>query len=1456
MLHPLQRQLGMLRTRAMRLLAVFGLGRVAATAMAGMIILGLVDYLVRYQDLGLRVLSSLALAGILVWNCYRYGYRILTHRLSDAELARRVQHRYPDLGDSLLSAVEFLGQKADDPTAGSAALRRAVIADTTARSETMDFSAALDRRPGLHAALATLFMGLLAAVLIVVDPLACRIAVARLVNPFGSATWPRTTHLKLARPVDQVARGQPFEIEVIDARGAKLPSEVRIHYRIAGVKGTALEETERMRFLAGSMVARRENVSRPFSYRVEGGDDQSLPWIRVQVVEPPLIESLRVLLEPPAYTLWPSRDSDRQIRALRGTRIHFLGQANRPLKSAVLSFQDGRRIAAVLDDERRFHVPGDGVPLLVERSQSYWFTLTDRESSIRQDSDRWEILAVPDNPPSVTIEQPAADAFVTPEATLPLRILAKDDLALKEVAIGFGRSDRPSPSESRLTIYRGPSREKVPVPFSPSAAAASATMAGESRVIEYPWELARLDLRPGTEIAFYATASDYRPGVGRSDLRRLRVITAEELQNRIAGRESLILSELAQALKLQQENRVQVAIPAARLAAAGSLEQSDVDHLQGAALNQRQIDRALTGRGEGVVRHIGSLLEDLDRNKVDSPEVRRRMQGLLAQIARLEKEHLPSIGDELTTAIKAAQVALEEHPAACDATGKRGQAPFVQSTGHRPKVGRAVPAKGDCPLFPADPLVAAALDRAVKHQDQVIASLSQMLGQLSQWDNYRRFYRDVAEMVRQQEELARRALSTARTTLAQDPKDLQPQQVAELSFAARGELELALRLEQLQESLHQAGRQMADSDPLAAGTVADAATEIERRGISAAMRAAMDNLQRNQMGQAIQAQKQILQDLDELLDILAGRRQHELAGLLKSLTETATELNAVAARQAALTAEITRAGQQSDEAGRRHQLDELGGRQATLADEVRRMARHLERLLADRPGQATQQAAGQMDQSAAAARQADAAAANRFAEQARDSLAEALRQLKLRLRQMESDLSGEEISRREAQFTHLSEQQQRLLDETRALHAAATDQRPWPAAALARLEQLAARQQSLQDETLRLRESDRDGPFGLALAGAAADMEQAAGLLRQRQAGSPTQQAQQNTLRRLALALDAMRPEPAAKPEAEGRGGQGSGKQGSTGKQITMAELKLLRSLQQEINRRTRQLDATYGALGAVDAAARREYGDLGRDQGDLADLVGRLLESSAESSPGTRSSSGAKASAAEQPRTENMETSPSPQPLQSADPLDRSLFEPNPQRKPNPPRTGQPQPRELDAEDLSRQPMRELAPAGAAEEEEPLAAVAREMREAQRRIARSESGRRTQAVQQQVVAELDRLVQQARTPGSESQAQPRTASTTERGPIVQPPPPQPPGAKSASPRGGSAGKRSAAGPPPQAAGMAKIRGLLENVWGELPHKQREQMLQTPVEEFLPEYESMLEDYFQRLAAPQEKNRP
>ena len=40
----------------------------------------------------------------------------------------------------------------------------------------------------------------------------------------------------------------------------------------------------------------------------------------------------------------------------------------------------------------------------------------------------------------------------------------------------------------------------------------------------------------------------------------------------------------------------------------------------------------------------------------------------------------------------------------------------------------------------------------------------------------------------------------------------------------------------------------------------------------------------------------------------------------------------------------------------------------------------------------------------------------------------------------------------------------------------------------------------------------------------------------------------------------------------------------------------------------------------------------------------------------------------------------------------------------------------------------------------------------------------------------------------------------------------------------------------------------MKQLWGELPQRDREQMLQLPVEEFLPEYELLIEDYFRRLS--------
>ena len=52
---------------------------------------------------------------------------------------------------------------------------------------------------------------------------------------------------------------------------------------------------------------------------------------------------------------------------------------------------------------------------------------------------------------------------------------------------------------------------------------------------------------------------------------------------------------------------------------------------------------------------------------------------------------------------------------------------------------------------------------------------------------------------------------------------------------------------------------------------------------------------------------------------------------------------------------------------------------------------------------------------------------------------------------------------------------------------------------------------------------------------------------------------------------------------------------------------------------------------------------------------------------------------------------------------------------------------------------------------------------------------------------------------------------------------------------------------------MDQMKGLLKDLWGQLPLRDREQMLQSSPEQFLPKYELLIEKYYKRLADQQKK---
>ncbi len=1067
MLHPLEQKMIALRRRGRRLAMVRGLSAVAAILLAVAAAIGSIDWLLRFEDQGVRIIASLTALGVAAWSCRRFLGFAYRAPVREIDLAMRVERSFPNLKDELSSAIEFLSQSEDDPTAGSAALRRAAIAQASAETQDLDFSAVLDRRPARRAAALLAATCFAAGILVLMSPADARIAVARLVNPLGDAAWQRTTHLIVRRPVQRIARGGPFQIEVVDAFGVRLPPEVRIHYRDETLDGGVVEEAEPMRFAAGVMTARRENVQRSFFYRVEGGDDRSMPWLRVEVVEPPAVEWISVQLVPPAYTGWPTSQSERDIHALAGTEVRINGQATKPLASADLCLEDGRKIPAKLGDDGAWFTIGYGGDVLkVEKSGAYWFALTDREDLRGGTDDRWEIRVTADLPPTVRIERPTANLFVTPKAVVPIRVSAKDDLAIRDIALMFRYGKEGKETERSLSLHAGPKqapRLSAPRPV------------GDSREVDYSWNLAPLDLQPGTQVTFWATAGDYLPQTGKSDPRRLIVVTPDELQDRIAVRGKLIVAELQRAAAMQRTCRSQVETLVIRLAELRRFEQNDADRLQAAQHGQGEVGRLLTSRSEGVPMHILGLLDDLENNRLDGADTQRQMAALLEELDRLDREHLPPMDHELTAVVKTVQVARE------------GQGGLTDSTSN----------------------VAASLAAVGKHQDAVVAALEQWLARLARWDSYRRFHREIAQLLHDQEDVARSTSEVGRRTLTRDPRDLTPQDAADLKTAAGRQIELAQWLDRVLQEMEQAGVALRRTDPLAAETVADALAEARRLAIADDMRNAGDQIQRNQIGQAAAGQKQIALDLQAVLDILADRRQQEAARLVKKLRELDSDLSALEQRQEGLCKKLASPGESKDEESRRRELERLAAEQRKLRQETQRLGRQLERLQAEKAATAAARAVEQMEQAERGAGQGDGVQAQAQAAEARRSLADARRQLADAVRRTEAELAQEQIAKLEDQVKHLRRRQDGALEEARRLRGIEESLGQLTRSQLSALQDLTRLQHSLEADTTRLgRQLAGAAAFRLALDGAAGDMAQAAKSLDRRETGAAAQDRQ------------------------------------------------------------------------------------------------------------------------------------------------------------------------------------------------------------------------------------------------------------------------------------------------------------------------------------------------------------
>lgn len=148
------------------------------------------------------------------------------------------------------------------------------------------------------------------------------------------------------------------------------------------------------------------------------------------------------------------------------------------------------------------------------------------------------------------------------------------------------------------------------------------------------------------------------------------------------------------------------------------------------------------------------------------------------------------------------------------------------------------------------------------------------------------------------------------------------------------------------------------------------------------------------------------------------------------------------------------------------------------------------------------------------------------------------------------------------------------------------------------------------------------------------------------------------------------------------------------------------------------------------------------------------------------------------------------------------------------------------EGEDLGSQP------------ENPLLRIGKQMRMVQDRIGKQDISEETQTAQSDIVAELERLIEQAQKQNNQQNKGASGRGTGKAGV----------GDGQATPGAPQDSTDRVGKPRTETPQAADVRNLLERIWGHLPEKTRDEMRNALSDQFLPKYERLIEEYYKRLA--------
>ncbi|MEM6393511.1 MAG: hypothetical protein AAF797_12110, partial [Planctomycetota bacterium] len=785
--------------------------------------------------------------------------------------------------------------------------------------------------------------------------------------------------------------------------------------------------------------------------------------------------------------------------------------------------------------------------------------------------------------PTVTLVEPATDEQVLATALIPVQAKSEDDIAVERLGVEVLRPVKEGDSPTEVGTPNGEGDAGGVHPMTGVAMEAweqpgmLVEPMGRTAVVGFDLDLQELEVEPGDVVLAWAATQDvYRDAAGQprvvteTPVRRLVVISESQFDTILGARFGSMQAEVR---RLSQEQR-----------------QAMKRSAEEAASMQRQIDRRL----EAQKSALDQTEQRMDRNRYEDEDLR----GLVADARELLEKATEASASarQGLEASRASERAAEEAQERSEAAEQAGE------------VEEALKEAAE----------ASRLGEQAKEQEQAArgeqaaaeAAMRELAARLDQGGAFNQVKNTVEDLKRRQEQVARDTRQILPRVAGQPRSQLPEELQQQLEDLAERQRELAEDAEELINDAEAAARNAANAgktpeEQALAQTLQAVADTAKREGLTPNQEAATEQLEQNQPSAAGSRQQQAMDTLDAMLEQLGTREERLTEELKRRLADLTEKVRELVQRQERLVKALDEAADDGLAALGNPQFDV---RRRTILVEAEAMSAEQTRAVAEPLGEAI------LDQEKAVVglRGGNRASAQVGQRDALVHLRAALEMLKALQGENEDNETREKRAKLAREYLALAAEQEGLIGRVEPLAEKAAGARN---GVLGRRDQLEATriggaQAELKDKIVELGKEVREesGVFAAvhdrieAAAGRAATR-----LSRDRRADAAVLRDQQAVVAGLMSMVDAINDrnpdEEWESPEGEGGGGGGGGPMPLV---PPIAELRLLRDMQQDIR------DATSGLAdeaGLTEPVRHRRLRELGREQAGLEELAEEMIE-------------------------------------------------------------------------------------------------------------------------------------------------------------------------------------------------------------------------------------------------------